>query len=433
MAESNGSAYQRVSALFRTLAQKYVERKKPIVIAVAGSVGKTSTKLMLAHLLQSKKVSYMDDSYNNGLGLYLSVFKLKIPTKLTSPFAWAVQLLRALLKFVAPGPEVLIVEYGIDHPGDMDKMIDFIQPTISILTAVTPEHMEFMKTLDGVAEEETKILTAAEKYAVYNHNDIAPHYIPELTTPRLYAYGSETHLAACYRIESWQHDGAIVTFQLDTITISSVKVQFITEPLIRQLAGAALIAHLQGVPKETLRSQLESATPAASRMRLFEGLNDSTVIDDTTNFSPDAGIEAIKALKRLPAERRIAILGNMHELGDYADKGYADVAEQFNNIDILALVGDLSPEKFGPLAKDMGFVEGETLFLYDTSVDAGIDFRDKLIPGDAVLIKGPFGGFYLEEAAKKLLKNPKDARYLTRQSKFWQVKKQKVFGEKYTQ
>lgn len=432
MAESQSTAYRRVSSLFRKLARLYVARKKPVVIAVAGSVGKTSTKLMLAHLLGSRKVSYMDDSYNNGLGLYLSVFRLKIPTNLTSPFAWALRLARALVEFIIPGPEILIVEYGIDHPGDMDEMVEFIRPTISILTAVTPEHMEYMRTLDGVAEEETKVLKAAEKYAVYNSDDIAPQYIPT-DTSTLYAYGSHPDLTACYHIESWQKDGAVVTFQLDTITISGVKVQLIAEPLIRQLTGAALIAHLQGVPKETLRTQLETATPAASRMHPLAGLHGSTIIDDTTNFSPDAGTEALKALKRLPATRRIAILGNMHELGDYADKGYSDVAKEFEGIDILALVGDLSPEKFGPLAHAAGFVEGETLFYYETSVDAGIDFRDKLTEGDIVLVKGPFGGFYLEEAVKKLLNDPRDARYLTRQSKFWQTRKQEIFGDKYLQ
>lgn len=429
MAESTSTSYRYISRCFYKLAQSYVRRKKPTVIAVAGSVGKTSTKLMLAHMLQTKRVSYMDDSYNNGLGLYLSVFQQKIPTSLRSPFSWIGVFIRSLLLFTRRGPDILILEYGIDHPGDMDDMISFIRPHISILTAVTPEHMEYMKTLDGVADEETKVLIAATKYAVYNNDDIKDRYIPDLKTA--YAYGSQPSNAASYTIHTWHKDGAGVDITVQGNQLSDIKVNFISEPLIRQLTGAALVAKLLGVDNDTLRRQLETAQPAASRMRLFEGVHSSTLIDDTTNFSPDAGIEALKALKRLPATRHIAILGNMHELGDYADEGFERVAEEFNDIDILALVGDLSIEKFKPYALARGFSENNNLFLYPSSVTAGIDFRDKLESGDIVLIKGPFGGFYLEEAVKKLLKNQADAKYLTRQSDFWQVKKSKIFGDAY--
>lgn len=414
----------------KKLAQGYVRIKRPTVIAVAGSVGKTSTKLMLAHMLDSKKVSYMDDSYNNGLGLYLSVFELKIPSKLTSPLAWVATIIKAVMRFVRPAPDILILEYGIDHPGDMDAMVSFIHPDIAILTAVTPEHMEFMKTLDGVAKEETKILKAAKQFAVYNHNDIHPDYIPQTEAP-LHTYGSNSSLNAHYAITSWQKRGALVSFTIDTSTFSNITAQFISEPLIRQLTGASLIAKLVGVSDEDIHAQLQTATPAASRMRLFEGVNDTVIVDDTTNFSPDAGVESLKALKNLPAVRHIAILGNMHELGDYANKGYADVAKEFVNIDILALIGDQSIEKFGAYARDMGFVENRNLFTYQSSVAAGLDFRTKLQTDDIVLVKGPFGGFYLEEAVKKLLKNPHDSVHLTRQSRFWQQKKTSFFGDDY--
>lgn len=432
MSSSASSSYRIIAAIIKKLAQAYVKTKKPTVIAVAGSVGKTSTKLMLAYALQSKKVSCMDDSYNNGLGLYLSVFELKVPTRLTSPLAWIGIITKIIGKFFVSSPHILILEYGIDHPGDMDDMVNFIQPDISILTAVTPEHMEYMKTLDGVANEETKILKAAKRFAVYNSNDIDTKYIPATDAP-LYAYGSDTSLPASYSITSWEKRGARVSFTINGTAFTDVPVKFISEPLIRQLSGAGLIAKLLDVTDKDIRKGLEVATPAASRMRLFSGIHNSVIIDDTTNFSPDAGIESLKALKRLPATRHIAILGNMHELGEYAEKGYADVAKEFTDIDILVLVGDLSPEKFSPLAESMGFIEDETLFTYPTSVDAGIAFRQRLAADDIVLVKGPFGGFYLEETVKKLLKDRNDEQHLTRQSEFWQAKKQQLFGDKYSQ
>lgn len=432
MSSGGSLSYRIISGSIKHLARGYVKLKKPTVVAVAGSVGKTSTKLMLAHLLSGKHVSSMDDSYNNGLGLYLSVFEQKIPTRLTSPLEWIKVLAVCIKKFFTRQPDVLILEYGIDHPGDMDAMVSFIRPDISLLTAVTPEHMEYMKTLDNVGEEETKVLRAAKRYGVYNATDVDAAYIAPIKTT-LVSYGDTTENTAQYTIKEWLATGAVVDFTFDDQTFTNIHVHFISEPLIRQLTGAALTAAKLGVSADEIRTLLGTATPAASRMRLFDGIHDSHIIDDTTNFSPDAGIEALKALKRLPAQRHIAILGNMHELGDYADKGFSDVAKEFGGLDTLVLVGDISIKKFGPLARKKGFVENKTLFTYNTSVDAGIAFRDKLTKGDIVLVKGPFGGFYLEETVKKLLKHHEDQAFLTRQSEFWQKKKQTIFGDTYTQ
>lgn len=426
---SSGSLPQRIiSSAFYHLARGYVHTKHPLVIAVGGSVGKTSTKLALAELLATeKKVSYMDDSYNNGLGLYLSVFNQKVPTNALSPLGWAKVFARSLAQFTKAGPDILILEYGIDHPGDMDDMVSFIRPDIGFLTAVTPEHMEYMKTIELVGEEEVKILSSARQFGIVNSVDVENRFLNGLTIP-LYHYG-EQGSDASYNVSSWTNKGALVDFQLEEVRLKDTLVHFISEPLIRQLTGAALLAKKLGVSPESIRRGLETVQPAASRMRLFEGKQESVIIDDTTNFSPNAGIEALKSLKRLEANRHIAILGNMHELGDYADRGFHEVANEFEGLDMIILVGDISVEHFLPLATVQGFVKDKTIFVRPDAPSAGIFLRDQLQRNDAVLVKGPFGGYYLEEAVKKLLKNPTDSQYLTRQSDFWQRKKRQQFGD----
>ncbi|MNH75250.1 UDP-N-acetylmuramoyl-tripeptide--D-alanyl-D-alanine ligase [compost metagenome] len=428
MASESSSLPQRiVSGVFYRLARSYVRSKKPLIIAVGGSVGKTSTKLVLAELLATeKRVSYMDDSYNNGIGLYLSVFNQKVPTNAMSPLGWAKTLARAIQTFFKAGPEILILEYGIDHPGDMDDMTAFIQPDIGFLTAVTPEHMEYMKTIELVAEEEIKLLSSAKQFGIVNAVDVDSRFLTSLTTP-VHSYGYSDSDAQ-YTVRSWTNKGALVDFRLEEMQLTDVLVHFISEPLIRQLTGAALLAKKLGVSKEGICRGLETAQPAASRMRLFEGKQNSVIIDDTTNFSPNAGIEALKSLKRLEANRHIAILGNMHELGEYADKGFSEVAKEFTGLDMIVLVGDISVEHFLPLATKQGFKKDETIFICPDAPSAGIFLRDQIQDSDAILVKGPFGGFYLEEAVKKLLKNPADSKYLTRQSDFWQRKKRQQFG-----
>lgn len=429
MPEKKSFGNKAASSFFRTLAKAFINLKRPLVVCVAGSVGKTSTKLALKHLLSSeKKISAMDDSYNNGLGLYLSVFEQKVPKNSRSLLAWAGLSLKALSKFFVKSPEIIILEYGIDSPGDMDNMIKFITPDVSILTAVTPEHMEFLKDIDTVGQEETKILRHAKKFAVANAHDIDYKYLDGI---KFIGYGDDFSDAR-YKIVKWARDGTVVDFSIEDWQMSKVHVNYISEALIRQLSGAALVSKRLGISKQSVERSLSSLEPAASRMHIFKGINDSVIIDDSTNFSPDAGVEALKSLKRLEAKKHIAILGNMHELGEFANEGYEQVASEFNGVDALVLVGELSRQYFTPLAEKFGFKINSNLFLFDDSIDAGIFTRDKLgLEEAAILVKGPFGGFYLEEAVKLLLKNPKDGDKLTRQSEFWLDKKRQHFGEKF--
>lgn len=412
---------------FKGLAKLYIAIHRPRLIVVAGSVGKTSTKMMLAKFLAAeKKVSYMDDSYNSGVGLYLSVFERKVPTRST-PGAWFVVLLKVLGHFFKHN-EILLLEYGIDHPGEMDEMIAFARPHNALLAAVTPEHMEFLHTIDIVGQEETKILAAVKDFGVANSVDIDEKYLKPVKKT-LYTYGKKSDQAS-YTIISRTGSGSVVSFVVDGQTYNRQQTRVISEALIRQISGAMLMAQKLGISKKAIEATISSIEPAASRMHPFKGLNGSTIIDDSANFSPVAGIVALQTLKQIKAKRRIAILGNMHELGDYIEEGYSQVSEEFDGVDMLVLVGELSINHFGKAALKRGFKKDKNLYYFDTSTEAGIFVRDTIIgEGDIVLVKGPFGGFYLEEATKKLLASPSDSKLLTRQSDFWIEKKKKHFGK----
>lgn len=413
--------------VLRFLARLYIAIHRPRIVVVAGSVGKTSSKMMLAKLLASEKnVSYMDDSYNSGVGLYLSVFEKKVPTVPTLT-KWLVLLLKVLGHFFKHY-EILVLEYGIDKPGDMREMLDFAKPHVALLTAVTPEHMEFLNDIDTVGQEESLILTEAREFGIYNSVDIDSKYIADIKTT-LFTYGSRGDDAS-YHIKSIDEKGSVVDFTIDGDVYSAKRSLIIADHMIRQMTGALLMASKLGVSKKSLEKTIGLLEPAISRMRPFEGINDSMVIDDTANFSPIAGVVALQTLKKIDANRRIAILGNMHELGDFIEEGYNQVGEEFKGIDVLVLVGDLSIAHFGSIAKKAGFVKDKSLYEFNLSTEAGIFVRDNLIrKGDVVLVKGPFGKYYLEEATKKLLASKQDYKNVTRQSDFWLIKKRKIFGK----
>lgn len=427
--ESTSRSKQLVEAVFFRLAKLHIAIHRPTKVVVVGSVGKTSTKMALAKLLETeKRVSYMDDSYNDGIGLYLSVFELKVPNR-TTPVRWFGLLLKAIWHMISHHDEILVLEYGISKPGDMDAMLRLARPDVTVLTAVTPEHMEYLKTIDIVGAEETKAVRAAREFAVVNAEDVDEKYLQDIATPLL-RYGDDATRQAYFSIRSFASDGVRVDFSIDGVALEAVHVQIVSEPLIRQATGALLAAKKLGISSDGLRHGIEQVSPVPGRMRLFRGLHGTTILDDTANFSPIAGVVALNTLKKLPAKRRIAILGNMHELGDYIEPGYREVGEAFSGIDVLVLVGELSKTHFGAIARQQGYKESKTLFLFDTSPEAGAYVRDTLLQaGDVVVVKGPFGGFYLEEATKKLLAYPDESKLLTRQSDFWLHKKRTQFGD----
>lgn len=425
--EKHDLFYNVIEKLFEKLARTYIKFKRPFLVVTAGSVGKTSTKLYIGQLLASEKtVNYMGESYNNGLGLYLSVFKIKVPTNLKNPLSWIARILKVLVEFLKPGAEFMVLEYGIDAPGQMEEMLELAKPDIGILTAVTPEHMEFLKDMDTVAREETKIITGSKKQSFVNEDDIDKKYIPK-DVPNITFYGTGKLSTATYRIHEIDKEGALVDIVIGDIELSDQRLQIIAEPLIRQLTGAIAAAMAAGVSVDGVKTALGKFEPVPGRMRLLEGVNGSSLIDDTVNFSPVAGVRALETLKQFKAKRRVVVFGNMHELGEYSDKGFADVAMRFKDIDMFVFVGPLAKEHFTPKAVALGHKVGDTILEFDDSVTAGKALRDKLLPGDAVLIKGPFGGFYLEECTKQLLADPKDFVKLVRQSDFWLNKKKRIF------
>ncbi len=429
-AEAESTSKRVVESVFKLLAKGFLALYRPLVIVTAGSVGKTSSKLMLAKLLETERhVSYMDDSYNKGLGLYLSIFQQKVPD-VSSPLSWIGKMLQAVGYGLTHHPKIIVLEYGIDGPGDMGEMVRFWRPDVTMLTAVTPEHMEFLKTIDIVGQEEIQSVAAVKQFGVVNTADVAQKYTDMLKDVTWYGYGTEGAVAT-YTIKQWKRTGTVVDFVIDDQHYDAVELQLISEPIIRQLAGSLLVAHKLGISRDVLVRTMPQLRPAAGRMGLFRGVHDSTIIDDTANFSPVAGVAGLQTLKRMPADRHIGVIGNMHELGEFADEGYAQVAAEFADLDVLVLVGGMSIGRFGAHAKkDHGFVKDKNLFTFETSAEAGAYMRDHVLrSGDAVFVKGPFGGYYLEEATKKMLADPTDIRYLARQSTFWDHKKRAHFGD----
>jgi UDP-N-acetylmuramoyl-tripeptide--D-alanyl-D-alanine ligase len=423
-----------LASVFARQARRLIKRHHLIVVAVCGSVGKTSTRSAIVTVLRQKLKTQAihHPGYNSELGLPLSIFEMRTPDSLINPFAWAWRLIQAEIIINRPyAGQVLVLELGTDHPGEIDRYLRYLQPDVGVITAITPEHMENFESLDAVAAEELKIVSAC-KYLLASAS-IPAHYKKKFigVHPHHDYYGTTKH--DTYQIAVSQDDP--VSGMTCTISKSGHKVikdlsigLFGESAALSALAAFAVADHL-GLSSQTISKGLGKLKPVAGRMQVMKGENDSILIDDTYNSSPAAVEASLQALYATsPRGRRIAILGSMNELGAESKTYHEQIGPAAAGVDLLLTVGDLANKYLGPSAVKAGL--DPTRFQPADSPIAAAEFlRLTLHPGDIVLIKGSQNQVFLEEAVKRLLADKSDQSRLVRQSKSWLKIKSKQFSD----
>ena len=403
------------------------------IVAVGGSVGKTSTKLAVASVLAQKyRVMVQEGNYNSEIGLPLMVFGLTIPAVLFNPFAWIKRLIQVERQIRRDYPyDVLVLEVGTDRPGEIAHFMTYLKPNIGVLTAVTPEHMENFVDLDAVAAEEMA-LAANSKVMVVNQDDVARTYRTKYLKnhPKVVTYGLALESDYSAKIKDVDLTGGTdcVLLKNGHATIVGLTANVYGAPAFKALVAAYAVGDLLEVPREALEKGLQTVVPVAGRMRIFTGLNGSTIIDDTYNSSPDAVAAAIVALQNVPtAGRRIAVMGSMNELGPDSPRYHAVAGAVCAGVDMLVTIGELANIYLGPAAVKAG-LDPSNFKPADSPYAAGEFLKLLLQPGDVLLAKGSQNGVFAEETVKLLLADPVDAVGLVRQSPTWLAKKSKQFG-----
>ncbi len=187
--------------------KRFLRKHEPKIVAVTGSVGKTSTKLAIATVLSTHyKVLYQEGNYNVDVSVPMTIFDLPMPplAKLKSPFEWLKQLWYMERKIHLKFPfDIIVLELGTDKPGDVVHFRKYLRPTIGVVTAVTPEHMEFFKTIDAVAQEELSIATFSE-LIVINRDDIDETFARYVNNSNIDTYGTSGVAEYHYLIEDFE-------------------------------------------------------------------------------------------------------------------------------------------------------------------------------------------------------------------------------------
>lgn len=423
---------RRLKLLFAAQTERYVARlfrdhPNLKLVAVGGSVGKTSTKLAIAAVLSQKyRVQHHEGNYNDLISVPLAILGLPVPA-LYNPLAWFKTWRRAGRVAKSDYPyDVVLVELGTDQPGDMPAFMKHLRPDIGVLTATTPEHMEMFKTEAAVIAEELA-LAYGSQVAIINSDDEGLKAHRTKLGQRVVTFGSagEVHFEGHDRTSRGTWD---TTLYFGNQFITKVATKVIAHHSFYALAAAAAVGRELGLSAEQIAHGLAAFRPVPGRMNPLIGLNDSLIIDDSYNASPDAVVAALQALGSIGAGRKIAVLGSMNELGEYSKEGHERVGSACGKLDLLVTVGSDAANYLVPAAQAAGLKAGQ-IKSFQTPYQAGNYLKSLIKSGDTVLIKGSQNRVFTEEAAALLLADPADRSKLVRQTPNWLKIKHEQFPD----
>src|SRR3989338_8233778 len=307
------------------LAKLVLRKYRPTVVAITGSVGKTTVKQALRTVLAASMTVRASASSGNDV-------ESACMTILGGGFARGVSL---LLHRDATYPRVLLLEYGADYEGAIGKLVHIAQPDIGILTALTPVHVDTLKTIERVTREKSIVVQngARSGWSVLSYDDERVRALRSRARGRVMTYGlSEAADVRAIEISIDQEvrEGGIAvkgtSFKL-VYKGSAVPVH-LPGVLGGQHIAGALAAAAVGIILEmnlvSISQALATYTPTAGRMRLLAGIKRTLLIDDTYTASPTsvlAGLNGLDAVAVAPGAEKFAVIGDMAPLGEYTVKG----------------------------------------------------------------------------------------------------------------
>ena len=409
-----------VAAVLGHQVRKLYKKNDFKVIGVVGSIGKTSTKLAIANVLNKKfKVRYQEGNYNDLVSVPLIFFGEEMPS-LFNPFAWINLFWRNQKQLNQPYKyDYVVVELGSDSPGLITEFKRYLKVEIGVLTSIVPEHMAFFKSLDAVAEEELAV--GCFSSLVLANKDLSDEkYLSKLTNSLTYGIKKN----ADFKLT---HDGKKISIMAGSAELLSTDFETVSEAELYTLLAASAVAQKLGMSGNEISQAIKKIEPFAGRMQRLEGINHSIIIDDSYNSSPEAVKLALNALYNTEAKQKIAVLGNMNELGEFSEEAHKKIGNLCDpkQLDLVLTIGQDANKYLAEAAE----AKGCKVQTFDNPYTIGKYLSSVVKEGGVVLVKGSQNGVFAEEAIKAILANPKDAKKLVRQSDYWLGVKEKAFGK----
>jgi len=419
--------------------RRTIQRDRPTVVAIVGSVGKSSTRYAVAMALRGRlspqEFRTTKKNFNNELGVPISVFDCDMPGR--NPFKWLKLLWTAQL--YASGikklkARYLVLEMAADHPGDIDYLISIAPPQVAIVTALGAEHTENFGSLEAAVEEERKTIKALPENgeAVLNADDPLVWQSRTLTKAEGICFGKSQE--SCVSIQGSRSicnplypEDAGTEIEINVLQNHNFTIRLkgvFGETHAYALAAALAFCVSQDIITAPVVDYIkEHYEGMPGRTRLIPGIKQTMLLDDSYNAQPQAMQSAINELSRFPVPahgRRIAALGDMLELGSLAQEEHERIGRQVadSNIDFLVCCGKLA-RVIGESAIKAGMPEANVSY-FNTSPEAGLYIQQNILQSnDIVLVKGS-QSVRMEKIVKELMAEPEKAsKLLVRQSADW--------------
>ena len=361
------------------IAREELKRIGPKVVAVTGSVGKSTTKEMIATVLESTyKTSKTPANHNNDIGMPMAILAMPADT------------------------EVAVLEMGMNHFGEISYLSNIGHPDVAVIINVGTTHIEFLGTQEGIRKAKMEIVDgmSPKGLLLLNGDDLMLRSLPQVPAQRITYFGQASDCAG--QANEVKQEGEFLSFTATAgkLTIP-VRMQLEGEHYVSDAMAAVTVGLKLAVPTDKISQSLASFRNISGRQEIFEK-NGYTIINDCYNAGPESMAAALKVLGNRPG-RHIAVLGDMLELGDCAP------AEHYK-------IGRIAAEKadivfaYGPNAvriKD-GTVTG------GMAENRGMAFQDQAAltdalkraakPGDVILFKGSHG-MHLERVLEAFLED----------------------------
>lgn len=398
-------------------------RYKPKIVAITGSVGKTSAKDAIFTVLSSKFITRKNQkSFNTEIGVPLTI--LGCENAWSNIFKWIGNIFKGLglIIFGRNYPEYLVLEVGADKPGDIKSIAKWLKPDIVVMTKVSdvPVHVEFFPSAEALLHEKEFLAKYLKKDGtlILFADDKKVLKMRDGASQKTMTYGISSPATVRGSNESIIYDGNMprgMSFKID-YNGNSIPASFsgaLGKHHIYPLLSASAVGIACGISILDIVKSFSFHVPPKGRMNIIPGVRDSVILDDTYNSSPDACYEALNTLASIKTSgKKIAILGDMLELGKYSQGEHQKIGEYAKEVANIVIA-------IGEKAKMMPGISRS----FTKSIEA-LDYVKEIISSrDVVLVKGS-QSIRMERIVKEIMREPEKAEsLLVRQEPEWLAKK----------
>lgn len=362
----------------RDLATWYKDQFDIPFVAVTGSVGKTTAKDMVAAVLGAKfKVLKTEGNFNNNIGLPLTLLRLN------------------------QDYEVCVLEMGMDRPGEIDYLGDIVKPDVGIITNIGDAHIERLGSRENIFKAKCELLPHIKKdgLLILNGDDELLSTMKGHTGMKTVFCGKGEELE--YRAQVTGGDGlSHICCQLTTPAMDrSVRIPALGEHMIYPTLIASAVGEHFGMTPDQIEQGLSQFVPTRMRMNILRRADQITILDDTYNANPQSMRAAVSVLADSNCGWRVAVLGDMLELGPFAPSLHKGVGEYLgkSGINCLVAVGEMS-EYIAEGARESGVSE---IYHCVDNQEAKRVLQNVIKPHSTILVKAS-RGMHLEELTAQL-------------------------------